>query len=322
MLRRMRQPAVANPRVEWGGTTPIWSSGPGSSLFGGDTVIAFAGFGRAPSSAAIRLLADDADGRTIELARAEAESACPGDSLARLAAARRLTRDDKVDAELAVQYQLMTAQTNCILVHRRDEADKTSEQAELHRVTSMLAAGWGGVGAMIDTPRGSDLWPSARFAEIASTRDDVHFSLIDSAPKKVGAFRAGLWDETPATLWAVAQAARRHFAAGEPLQGLGASCDIMQLPPQAMQALDGVMRLGPTLDEAALLLVHWINTRVGGLANVELGTLIRPLIDAVDPELVMISTTVFEDQLGGYPIDSWTADRALRLRHALGRTGS
>ena len=143
MLNRMRQPLWRNVRVDWG-STPAWESGPPACVFGGDTVIAFAGFATAPQASAIRLLAEGASGAFVELAHGEADAPCPGATLARIAAARRIgAADDTQALALSLAYQLMGNQTNCILVHRRAEADKATEAAELHRVSSMLAAGWG-----------------------------------------------------------------------------------------------------------------------------------------------------------------------------------
>jgi hypothetical protein len=89
-------------------------------------------------------------------------------------------RPTKAEAlELAVAYQLMSKHTNCILVHQRAEADKATEEAELHRVSSMLAAGWGATSTVMEsasmdysalsTP---SVWRSAR----ASVDMDIRFS--------------------------------------------------------------------------------------------------------------------------------------------------
>ncbi|MFO1286017.1 MAG: hypothetical protein U1F49_05460 [Rubrivivax sp.] len=72
-------------------------------VFGGDTVMAMAGFKSAPATAAgavsssvpsIRLLCDGeaAGALAQELARVEADAPAAGDSVARLAAARRMAR--------------------------------------------------------------------------------------------------------------------------------------------------------------------------------------------------------------------------------------
>jgi Ca-activated chloride channel family protein len=50
---------------------------------------------------------------------------------------------------LALNYQLVTDQTNLILVHVREEGNKAEGLPELDKVSHMLAAGWGGVGSVI-----------------------------------------------------------------------------------------------------------------------------------------------------------------------------
>ena len=68
--------------------------------------------------------------------------------LSRIAAALRLNDLTKAkDPErLAVEYQLVTSETNLILVHERAENEKADNMPELHQVKPMLAAGWSGNG--------------------------------------------------------------------------------------------------------------------------------------------------------------------------------
>jgi Ca-activated chloride channel family protein len=75
---------------------------------------------------------------------------CEHIELSRIAAALRL-RDmtSAKDREaLAMQYQLVSSETNLILVHERAEAEKAEDLPELHQVRPMLAAGWGGHGTV------------------------------------------------------------------------------------------------------------------------------------------------------------------------------
>lgn len=82
---------------------------------------------------------------SLELARGEAEISTTGDSIARIAAFQHLEGAPAAQAQTtAVAYQLMSKYTNCVLVHQRPDREKAIDAAELHRVTSMLAAGWGG----------------------------------------------------------------------------------------------------------------------------------------------------------------------------------
>lgn len=68
--------------------------------------------------------------------------------LSRIAAALRLNDITKAKERerLAVEYQLVTSETNLILVHERAENEKADDMPELHQVKPMLAAGWSGNG--------------------------------------------------------------------------------------------------------------------------------------------------------------------------------
>lgn len=92
--------------------------------------------------------------------------------------------------------------THCIRVHCRPDEDKLGEDAQLHRVSSMLAAGWGGTGTVmpastsgqvnfsISTP---SVWRSAR-SPAARTIDFLDQSGMDfseqQAPPTAQAMKA------------------------------------------------------------------------------------------------------------------------------------
>ena len=141
MLNRIRQRTVCDIGLDWG-ATPVWQLALPSNAFGGDTLLAMAGFAAGDAPVAARLLAD---GGAVELASAGPSVSCPGDAMARLMAARRHSPGMIADkaARLAVDYRLLTCLTRCVLVHKRAQQDKPAEAAQLHRVRSMLAAGWG-----------------------------------------------------------------------------------------------------------------------------------------------------------------------------------
>ena len=324
MLHRMRQPVFTNVRIEWG-STPAWSSGPAPTLFGGDTVIAFAGFSHPIQASAVRLLADDTHGQTVELACGEADAPCHGDSLPRIAAARRIAQDIDTDAlALALQYQLMSTQTNCILVHRRAEADKATERAKLHRISSMLAAGWGGLGTVEESAPSYSFGTCVMFSDSMPSLDaaEIKFNIADGDFDVPAFLRKASSDEEPASLEAMTRSVGDHLAHGGQIQGLAASGETMTLHANARQALVDVVRLGLSLEQAWLLLAHWTNSRTNGLADADLTALLQPLVTAIDPALAAAATKVFERHFGGYPIDDWTLSRVQRLRRALGRIGT
>ena len=112
MLVRIRQQPWRDARIDWG-CEPLWQTALPSSVFGGDTVIAFAGMclhrqQRRPFACWPRMPA----GAATEVARGEADAPCPGDTLPRIAAAtahrngrrrrgagagRRLPADEQAD---------------------------------------------------------------------------------------------------------------------------------------------------------------------------------------------------------------------------------
>lgn len=207
MLERMRQAPPPALRLDWGlpaGAVPSWTLPPPAGAFGGDTVLAIAGFAPSARPTAARLMT--ADGTVLAQATL-AGPAATGDELPRIAAARRLegwldgldtgetdehliaavarregrqteAADEALDEasvrrrvaampseapgpetlgeetrraralDLALAYRLVSPLTHAVLVHRRDEADKPEDEATLHQVASMVAAGWGGTGSV------------------------------------------------------------------------------------------------------------------------------------------------------------------------------
>jgi Ca-activated chloride channel family protein len=160
MVERIRATPWQGLRVDWG-AEPVWQTELPINLVGGDQLTAFAGFAQAPTSSP-RLVACGAGKRPQELARMASDSpAAPAiedgvraDTLPRLAAAQRMGRATPTDGlELALRYRLISPYTHCVLVHLRTAEQRSTEDAELHRVGSMLAAGWsatGSVGGSID----------------------------------------------------------------------------------------------------------------------------------------------------------------------------
>lgn len=76
------------------------------------------------------------------------------DLIARLVASREIghTADRTVAAQIAERYQLVTDETNLLLVIERAEAEKTDGMPMLHKVRQMLAAGWGGTSTVVLEP--------------------------------------------------------------------------------------------------------------------------------------------------------------------------
>ncbi len=324
MLVRIRQQPWRDARIDWG-CEPLWQTALPTSVFGGDTVIAFAGMSAPTAAPTVRLLAVDTQGAQTEVARGEADAPCPRDTLPRIAAARRIaTADEGAALELAVAYQLMSKHTNCILVHQRAEADKATEEAELHRVSSMLAAGWGATATVMEsasmdysalsTP---SVWRSAR----ASGDMDISFSLSSADDLEIPAFlRKQTEERQPASLQAMVAAVFEHLSHGGSVQGLASHCDALELHTDARLALEEAVALGLSIGDAWLMLAHWVNRRFAGMADAAVTAALRPHLDGIDESLFARCMKLFDRILGAYESDGWTLSRTRRLRQALTRS--
>ncbi len=143
-FHRMREARVGQMSVDWG-IKPDWTTRVPATIFGGDTVQIYAGFRQRPEQP-IRLHTSAANGQPIDVAVTPSQANVA--ELPRMAARARI-RDEHDGAaclNLALDYQLLTKQTNYLVIAIRD--DKASELPELHAVPQMLAAGWGGVGSV------------------------------------------------------------------------------------------------------------------------------------------------------------------------------
>lgn len=159
MFARLRSARLSDVSVVWPeGFTPEWFTAVPKSVFDGDTVNLFA-FARQVPSGTVRLMGRVAsDGDMREIACADLSAEIQNDTtVSRMAVADRLQlRNTAQLAELkstsrdmAVAYQLVTEQTNFLLVHERTEEQKPDDMPQLHKVSQMLAAGWGGTGDLV-----------------------------------------------------------------------------------------------------------------------------------------------------------------------------
>jgi Ca-activated chloride channel homolog len=323
MLVRIRQQPWRDACIDWG-CEPLWQTALPTSVFGGDTVIAFAGMSAPAAAPTVRLLAVDTQGAQTEVARGEADAPFPGGTLPRIAAARRIaTADEGAALELAVAYQLMSKHTNCILVHQRADADKATEEAELQRVSSMLAAGWGATSTVMESASFSysamstpTVWRSAR----APVELDIQFSLASADDSEMSAcLHEQVPDENPASLKEIALCVVDHLAHGAQIRGLAGHCQALALHPDVRMVLDRVVALGISDGQALLLLAHWTNVRADGLRSAPITAALQPHLEALDTTLVDACVRLFEQLLGGYSVDVWTLSRTRRLRRAVER---
>jgi len=150
MFRRMRSTRCTDVMVDWG-QNAMWESIVPSALYGGDTLHMCARLKSMPEFAP--KLSWAANGVPMQAVASQLQSQT-AELLPRLVASQeivQLTSDintQKQALDLALNYQLVTNQTNLILVHVREEDKKAEGLPELENVSHMLAAGWGGVGSV------------------------------------------------------------------------------------------------------------------------------------------------------------------------------
>ena len=331
MLTRIRQTPWRNPRIDWGGD-PAWQT-PLPTLFGGDTVVAFAGMPvqvrDASTVTAVRLLVTDAQGKTTPLAQAQSQATVPGSTLARMAAAQRLAHVAPHEvASMALAYQLMSTQTNCILVHSRAEADKATAQAELHRVSSMLAAGWGASATVRETPLPA-YRSQVNYLDYNDTPSEAWIPPPLMAARQQAELRASLAppaatppDAHPArerleSLGPILRAVLAHLALTGQTQGLAAHCSTLALDPAVRQALVQVTTFGISDDLAWLLLAFWISCEIAGDHHRSNAALLEPHFGHLRVVLLGRCTRRFDQLLRNSPAAAHRPPRSQRLHSAM-----
>lgn len=164
MFARLRSPRFTDLSVVWPvGTEPVWASSPAVSVFDGDTVSVFALL-KHPPVGEVKLMGARTHGaQATPIGKANFDTEVDtSDTLARVAAFSRIKLDDTGEplghtqamTQIAVDYQLVTEQTNFLLLHVRVGAEKSADMPDQHQVAHMMPAAWGGLGSVTATSQG------------------------------------------------------------------------------------------------------------------------------------------------------------------------
>ncbi|MDZ7753017.1 MAG: VIT and VWA domain-containing protein [Gammaproteobacteria bacterium] len=167
-FRRMSQPRAQACNVRWPRRPERQAPQSLDTVYAGDTLHVFGWFSEPPTGE-VSLDVGFADGtRFLEHAAVSADeysgTGAAADVLPRIAAWARLAALEAAEArDMAVNYQLVTEQTSCVLVSVRTEHGKADTIPALRKVPQVLAAGWHGVGTVdwqMDTSMEGDECPS------------------------------------------------------------------------------------------------------------------------------------------------------------------
>ncbi len=331
MLARIRQLAWSDLRVDWGAEA-AWQGDLPLCAFAGDTLDVFAGVrGAADAGAPVRLISRTADGVDIVLAAASVRTTAADDALPRVAAAGRLAAlQPEAATTLAVAYQLMSPFTHCVLVHLRAEADKSTDEAQLHRVENMLAAGWGATGSVTRIDQ-----PSAMRMGLVGASAGMAPSVSAAAPMKMRKAAAALPDmlreaesasalpdrttfpppgagaapqKKPASLATplldLAQAIRERLWKRSELRALMDRCRSLGIVQPVSDAIDEVLRMGVGDPQAWALLVRWLDDHTGASVFTSVPEPLQLRIRRMDADLLARVEAVFDRHLAGIDLEA------------------
>ena len=152
MFNRIHLQRAKEIEINWGtDEAPEWTVGTNTAIFSSNTHHVFAGFKHLPTKPAYLSYQIGDSAERIGVG-ASSITTSKDDSLARLGASQRLNSlSEREQLSLAINYQLITEQTNCILIHVRGEEDKATDMPELQKIAQMQAAGWGGAGTVYES---------------------------------------------------------------------------------------------------------------------------------------------------------------------------
>ena len=231
---------------------------------------------------------------------------------------------------LAVAYQLMSPQTNCILVHARAEADKATAQAELQQVSSMLAAGWGATGTVLESalPSAPSQMPT-NYYEISLPsnapleRSDAGIRacvLASSEPDATPPLDKQPAREKLASLEPILRAVLTHLGRTGQMQGLAAHCDTLAVDPDVREALDQTIAEGFAADLAWVLLAFWISQENGGDSHLSNAAVLKPHFARRRFATVAPCFNRFDRLLDNPPNAALKTSRSQRIQSALNRS--
>lgn len=183
MFARLRTNSFHDLSITWPGLPVLsWASPLDPVAYDGDTIYAAASF-PGTVSGYVTLAGDNERGFHVGIGQIKLTSEVEeGSDLSRLVVAKYVNQliqeDELAGQKLAEAYQLVTSKTNLFMLVDRGE-DKAHDMPELHKVSQMMPAGFGGTGSVsIKFSRSQiDVPPVFRASSIGDA--DISFSQYD-----------------------------------------------------------------------------------------------------------------------------------------------
>ena len=263
-LARMRQPRIVDFSLDWG-VRPDWEVRPVRAVFAGDAFTLHAALPEAASVASARLQYSEGSVETFDVPLAPLPRLA--DTLLRVAAAARLPRmAAKARAAWALQHQLVTDETDYIVVLERAADERTAGVPRLQVTPQMMAAGHAGMGSVIlaSPRRALDEVPAVmRSAPLAACLESRSESIRECAFEFDD---SAVFSKAPATLHREAATTPEAFlqqieamCAGAGIMGLPASlAELRELgvPPELVKNLERLVEEGASESDVIKLFVE------------------------------------------------------------------
>jgi Ca-activated chloride channel family protein len=286
MFNRIHLPRAQEIEINWGtSVAPEWSVGTNTAIFSSNTHHVFAGFKSIPNKPAHLSYQLGSSLERIGVGANSITQANDG-NLARLGASQRLSAlTEEKQLSLALEYQLITEQTNCILVHVRSAEEKATDLPELQKIAQMQAAGWGGAGSIHEEVlacKSSTMQDSVRYCldsvySSGSSSDYTQYDLprVFRAERKSSASSdSKSIVQSQSTLSTISEMIRNPF-----------------LSKEDMEELNGLTKKPPLLPE---LVVAIANHRLERKDQIE------HFVSAVENEKLTIELKIMLDKLQGH----------------------
>ena len=323
MLARIRTESTKKPQIQWS-RKPAWVTELPASLFFGDTIHVFAGFDEPLTELDVKLScpfeSDEVSDPTtrsgsggIELSvRAKAnDSESKPDALKdlpRMAAWTRIS-DAKPRIEsrastkawaldLALQNQLVTRETSLFLVHERADAEKTDGMPALQQITHMLAAGWSGVGSVVQ-----DFQQSFSRSSVASYKvfdeDESYYDVPD--PYDVDPDDMVIVDFTVEDILDELERMSDCIDEASDIDRFGARLKSEKIPRPVFAMIDELQRLGLTQRQAMALFLQVLIHRYayegipGNLVKQIISDVVQTIPKALEPRAVELIDPVLQN---------------------------
>lgn len=344
MFKRMRAAKAVDMQVDWG-AKPLWQSRLQRQLFDGVTVHVFAQLAAPPTAApSLRWQAEGQGGE----AQADALGIDALGTVARMTGARRMVEapSSEESLALALKYQLVSAQTNLILVHVRADGEKANGLPALQQIDQMLAAGWGGFGSVLESTVQYSMSAVARCGAVSSQLDYASMATPSvwrtgdrtNAAAKVGALATGgmvdfeipaflrkqavsyqASEVTPAELLDLfndaALAADNFFEAHELVRVKNINTGMTKL-------LASVTKDAGDLATAWALLLDWVATQLAGQCtlNRHAQRLLRSQLAGVADDVKLLAAKSFAAALPDIDSENWGVARLPESAQWVGST--